>query len=359
VTRILTALAIRSVLISSLAVLLAFVTAGLLLAAAGQNVFVSFAGMASTAFGSSFAIGTTLTKSVPRLLPALGIALALRAGLWNIGAEGQIYVGAAAAAGVALFGPPQPFPLGTGVSLFAAMLAGALWGAIPGALRAYRGINEVITTLMMVYVGIQFTNYLIEGPWLVPHRTWPSTALVPAIYKLPIIWPGTLLNAGIIVAIFGIVLLGFVINWTTFGLWIRAIGGNERASGIIGLPTRPLIIAALAASGAFAGLAGGIEVLGVRGRLLEGFSPGYGFEAIAIALLGRLNPLGVTAATLLFGALDAGAAGLQVASGGISSAIAPVIEALAVGYLLAGLGLAEIISQRQRAQSALQAAGKG
>jgi general nucleoside transport system permease protein len=238
------------------------------------------------------------------------------------------------------------------------MLTGALWAAIPGALRAYRGINEVITTLMMVYVAIQLSNYLIEGPWLVPNSTWPSTALVPAIYKLPIIWPGTLVNGGIIVAILGIIILDLVVRRTTFGLWIRAIGGNERASEIVGLPTRPLIIAALAASGAFAGLAGGIEVLGVRGRLLEGFSPGYGFEAIAIALLGRLNPLGVTAASLLFGALDAGAAGLQVASVGISSAIAPVIEALAVGYLLAGLGLAEIISLRQEARSALQAAGK-
>ena len=353
-TSILTASTIRSALISSLAVLLAFATAALLLGASGQNPFVSFAGMASTAFGSTFAIGTTLTKSVPRLLPALGIALALRAGLWNIGAEGQIYIGASAAAGVALFGPP--IPLGMGLALFAAMLAGAFWAAIPGALRAYRGVNEVITTLMMVYIGIHFTNYLIEGPWLVPNRTWPSTALVPATYKLPIIWPGTLVNAGIIVAILGIIALNLVVRRTTFGLWIRAVGGNERASVIIGLPTQFLIIAALAASGAFAGLAGGIEVLGIRGRLLEGFSPGYGFEAIAIALLGRLHPLGITAATLLFGALDAGAAGLQVASVGISSAIAPVIEALAVAYLLAGLGLAEIISQRQKARSALQAA---
>jgi simple sugar transport system permease protein len=353
VIKLLAASNIRSVLISILAVLLAFATAALILSAAGQNPLVSFAGMASTAFGSSFAIGTTLTKSIPRLLPALGIALALRAGLWNIGAEGQIYVGAAAATGLALFGPSLPFPIGTALALIVAMFAGAFWAAIPGVLRAYRGINEVITTLMMVYVGIQFSNYLIEGPWLVPHSTWPSTALVPIIYKLPIIWPGTLVNAGIVVALVAIIILDVVIRRTTFGLWIRAVGGNERASGVIGLPTRPLIVAALAASGAFAGVAGAVEVLGIRGRLLEGFSPGYGFEAIAIALLGRLNPLGVAAASLLFGSLDAGAAGLQVASAGISSAIAPVIEALAVAYLLAGLGLAEIISLRQEARSVL------
>jgi ABC-type uncharacterized transport system permease subunit len=238
------------------------------------------------------------------------------------------------------------------------MIAGAAWSAIPGALRAYRGINEVITTLMLVYVGVQLTNYLIEGPWLVPNSTWPATAMVPRAFRLPVIWPGTLVNAGILVAILAVLVLGVVIGRTTFGLWLRAIGGNERASEVIGLPVRPLVVAALAASGAFAGLAGGIEVLGIRGRLLEGFSPGYGFEAIAIALLGRLNPLGIAAASLLFGALDAGAAGLQVASAGISSAIAPVIEALAVGYLLAGLGFAEIIAQRRGARSALETAVK-
>jgi ABC-type uncharacterized transport system permease subunit len=292
--------------------------------------------MASTAVGSTFAVGTTLTKAVPRLLPALGVALALRAGLWNIGAEGQIYLGAAAAAAVALFGPQLPFPLGTALALIAAMI--------------------VITTLMMVYVAVQLTNYLIEGPWLVPNSTWPATPLIPFAFKLPLIWPGTLVNGGAILAIVGVAALAVVVNRTTFGLWLRAIGGNERASEVIGVPIRPMIVAALAASGAFAGLAGGLEVLGVRGRLLEGFSPGYGFEAIAIALLGRLNPLGILAASLLFGALDAGAAGLQVASVGISSAIAPVIEGLAVGYLLAALGFAEIISRRQEARSALQSA---
>jgi ABC-type uncharacterized transport system permease subunit len=356
VTNTLTAFSSRNLLISLAAVVLAFGTAALLLIVVGQNVFQSFGGMASTAVGSTFAIGTTLTKTVPRLLPALGIALALRAGLWNIGAEGQIYVGAAAATAVALFGPQLLFPLGTALALVVAMSVGAVWAAIPGILRAYRGLNEVITTLMMVYIAVQLTNFLIEGPWLVANSTWPATPLIPAPFKLPLIWPGTLVNAGIIVALLGVAILGFVVNRTTFGLWLRAIGGNENASEVIGVPVRPAIVAALAASGAFAGLAGGIEVLGIRGRLLEGFSPGYGFEAIAIALLGRLNPVGILAASLLFGALDAGAAGLQVAAAGTSSAISPVIESLAVAYLLAALGLAKTISRRREARSALHAA---
>jgi general nucleoside transport system permease protein len=208
----------------------------------------------------------------------------------------------------------------------------------------------------MVYIAVQLTNFLIEGPWLVANSTWPATPLIPVPFKLPLIWPGTLVNAGVILALLGVAILGFVVNRTTFGLWLRAIGGNERASEVIGVPVRPMIVAVLAASGAFAGLAGGIEVLGVRGRLLEGFSPGYGFEAIAIALLGRLNPVGILAASLLFGALDAGAAGLQVAAAGTSSAISPVIEGLAVAYLLAALGLAKTISRRREARSALHAA---
>jgi simple sugar transport system permease protein len=295
----------------------------------------------------------TISKCIPRLLPAHGIALALRAGLWNIGAEGQLSGGAAICAGVALYGPALPAPFGAILALAAAAFAGAIWGAIPGALRAFRGVSEVITTLMLVYVAIQLTNYLIEGPWLVKGSTWPATAMMPASVRLPIIWPGTLVNVGVLIAVVSALVLFFIVARTTFGLQLRAIGGNERASAVIGLPNRLLIVAALAASGAFAGLAGGVEVLGIRGRLLEGFSPGYGFEAIAIALLGRLNPLGIALAALLFGALDAGAAGLQVATTGISSAIAPVIEALAVAYVLAGVGISSTISRRRAARAAL------
>jgi simple sugar transport system permease protein len=356
VSRLTGVLQADNVLISLAAVALALLTASALLAASGVDPLESFAGMFETAFGSPFAIGVTLGKTVPRLFAALGIALALRAGLWNIGAEGQIYVGAAAGAGVALFGPDLPFPIGTGLALLAAIAAGAAWAAIAGVLRAYRNVSEVIVTLMLVYVAIQLTNYLIEGPWLVENSTWPATPMVPKAYRLPVIWPGTLVNAGILIAVIATFVLGFVVDRTRFGLWLRAIGGNERASAVIGLPTRPMIVAALAASGAFAGLAGGVEVLGIRGRLLEGFSPGYGFEAIAIALLGRLNPLGIVGAALLFGALDAGAAGLQVASAGVSSAIAPVIEGLAVAYLLAGLGLASMAARRREARNALAGA---
>lgn len=345
-----------SLAIPVVAVVLALATASVLLVLAHSDPFDAYKSMFRAAFGSSFAIGTTLVKAIPRLLPALGIALALRAGLWNIGAEGQIYVGAIAGAGVALYGPHLGFPGGAALALVAATLAGGVWGALPGLLRAYRGISEVITSLMLVYVAIQLTNYLVEGPWLVPKSTFPSTAVVPTGARLPIVWPGTLVNAGIFVAVLAVLVTGFLVARTTFGLKLRALGGSERATRVAGVRVTGMIVLVMAVSGAFAGLAGGMEVLGVRGRLIEGFSPGYGFEAIAIALLGRLSPVGVLGAALLFGALDAGGAGLQTAATGVSSAIVPTTEGLAVIYVLIGLGIAEMLSRRRRKQSALKEA---
>lgn len=335
-------------------VLLALLTVGGLLLANGSDPIAAYRSMASAAFGSSFALSTTVIKTLPRLLPALGIALALRAGLWNVGAEGQIYVGATAAAAVTLFGPALAFPVGTALALLAGTLAGAAWGAIPGVLRATRGISEVITSLMLVYVAIHLTNYLVEGPWLVSGSTFPATDVFRSEFRLPIIWSGTLLNAGVIVVAVVTVAVAFVLARTTFGLRLRAVGGNDRAARFAGISVGSIAVTAMAVSGALAGLAGGIEVLGARGRLVEGLSPGYGFEAIAIALLGRLSPIGIVGASLLFGALDAGGAGLQTTSGGVSSAIVPIAEGLAVIYVLIGLGVVELLAQRRRARAMLE-----
>jgi len=345
-----------SLLVPLVSVALALATAGLLLVASGTDPITAFHSMWSAALGSSFAIGTTIVKTMPRLLPALGIGLALRAGLWNIGAEGQIYVGAIAATGVALFGPQLPFRGTTALALLAGGLAGAAWGAIPGVLRAARGISEVITSLMLVYVAVQLANYLVEGPWLVPNTTFPATEPVPPDSRLPIVWTGTLVHAGVVVSVLAVLAVWFVVARTSFGLRLAAVGGNDRAARVAGISVAATTIVAMAASGALAGLAGGVEVLGSRGQLIEGFSPGYGFEAIAIALLGRLNPLGIVAASLLFGALDAGGAGLQTAAQGVSSSIVPVTEGLAVVYVLVGLGVVELLSRRRRAKAALEEA---
>jgi general nucleoside transport system permease protein len=345
--------AAMSVVIPVLALFLALVSAAGLLLASGADPIEAYDSMFSAAFADPFSVSTTLVKTMPRLFAALGIALALRAGLWNIGAEGQLYVGAIAATAVALFGPDLG-GVTLGLALVAGIGAGALWGAIPGILRAGRGISEVITSLMLVYVAIQLTNYLVEGPWLLPGSTFPASEVIARDERLPNIWSGTLLNAGAVVAAVATVVAWFIVARTTFGLRLRAVGGNERAAGFLGVNVKWTIVLALAVSGAFAGLGGAVEVLGVRGRLIEGFSPGYGFEAIAIALIGRLQPLGIVLAALLFGALDAGGTGLQAAAQGFPAAIVQVTAGLAVVYVLIGVGLRNLLLRRRRARVALE-----
>ena len=342
-----------SVAIPIVAVLLALLVVAVLLLLVDSDPLAAFDSMANAAFGNAFSLSTTIGKALPRLLAALGIALALRAGLWNIGAEGQIYVGAIAAAAVTLWAPGLG-ALGIVLAILASAVAGAMWGAVPGVLRAGRGVSEVITSLMLVYVAIQLANYLVEGPWLVEGSTFPASTPVPADERLPIVWPGTLLNAGVFVALAGIVVMWVLVHRSTFGLRLRALGGSERAARFAGVRVGTTIVAAMAISGAFAGVAGSVEVLGVRGRLIEGFSPGYGFEAIAIALLGRLHPAGILGAALLFGALDAGGAGLQTAARGAPAAIVQVAEGLAVVFVLIGLGVQELLARRQRARAALE-----
>jgi simple sugar transport system permease protein len=342
-----------ALLVPLVSVALALLTVALLLLLIGADPADAFASMMRAAFGDPFAISTTIVKSVPRLVAALGIALAIRAGMWNIGAEGQIYVGGAAATAVVLVAPEVPFPVIPILALAAGVAASAAWGAIPGILRAWRGVSEVITSLMLVYVAIQVTRYMLEVPWAVPGSTFPATEVFGNYARLPVIVPGTLLNLGAVLALGAVGAAWLLVDRTRFGLDMRALGGNETASRFLGIPVRRTIVVVMALSGAFAGLAGGIEVLGIRGRLIDGFSPGYGFEAIAVALLGRLHPVGIAGAALLFGALDAGGAGLQTSARGVSSSIVQIAAGLSVGYVLIGLGIADRLRERRRAAQAL------
>lgn len=342
-----------AILVPVASVIMALATVAILLVVIGANPLDAFASMFNAALGDPHAISTTITKAVPRLVAALGIAIAIRAGLWNIGAEGQIYIGAMAATAVVLYAPELPFPLIPLLAIVAGMLAGGAWGAIPGALRAWRGVNEVITSLMLVYVAIQLTRYMIEAPWAVPGATFPATEPFGPYARLPIIVPGTLLNLGAILALLAAVAAWFMVDRTRFGLNVRSIGGSPNASRFLGIPVNRMIFLVMAVSGAFAGLAGTIEVLGVRGRLIEGFSQAYGFEAIAVALLGRLHPAGIVGAALLFGALDAGGAGLQTGARGVSSSIVQIAAGLSVGYVLIGLGIQDKLRERRRTREAL------
>jgi simple sugar transport system permease protein len=345
----------RSLLLSLAAVLLALVSAALLLWAAGADPLRALGDMWAAAFGSGFSLSSTVTKALPRLLTGIAVAIALRAGLWNIGAEGQLYLGAIGATAVALFVPSLPGPMTPLLALGAGLLAGAAWALLPGLLRARRGVSEVITSLMLVYVAIQLASYLATGPWGVPGGTFPGSQPIPAGARLPVLVDGTVLNAGVLVAVVAAVVAWLITDRSTLGVRLRAVGGNPTAASALGLDVAKLLLLAMCLSGALAGLGGAVEVLGTRGRLIDGFSPGYGFEGIAVALLGRLRPLGIVAAALLFGALDAGGAGLQTAGSGLSSSIVQVTAALSVTYLLAALGLQDLRKRRRAARQALAA----
>jgi simple sugar transport system permease protein len=320
------------------AVVSSFIVVAIILVFLNVNPLDAYIGMYKASFASPYQISVTLNKTLPRLLAALGIAYALRGGLWNIGAEGQIYIGAIACSLIALFVPSTFRPLNQFLALGIGFIAGGLWGVIPGLLKAYRGINEIITTLLSVYIAIALNSYLVQTVLKPLNATFAASAPVDMDWRLQMIWPRTILHSGIIIGVVLVIVIAFIMKHTTLGFSLKTIGENPNVAEYAGMSTRRIIVGSMFISGALAGLAGSIEVLGVRGRLIEGLSNGYGFEAIAVALLGAGNPYGAVAGAFLFGALDAGAAGLRT-SVMLPASIVPITEGIAVIFVLTGLAI--------------------
>jgi simple sugar transport system permease protein len=255
----------------------------------------------------------TLQRSAPLLVTGLAVALCFRAGVWNIGAEGQLLAGALAATALATGAPAgtPAFVLAPAVAL-AGALGGALFGAVAGWLRARRGVSEVISTILLNFVAIQGVALAVQGPLQESARAYPQSEALPAAALLPVVGR---VHAGVAVA----VLLALAGHWLVFhgalGFRMRAVGLSPRAARFAGIPPERIAVGVLVLGGALAGLAGAFEVAGVTGRLYEGLSPGYGYTAIAVALLARLEPLAVVPAALFFGALEAGAGGMQREAG--------------------------------------------
>jgi general nucleoside transport system permease protein len=307
----------------------------------------------SGAFGSWYAItSATLVRAVPLIVIGLGLALSFRAGAFNIGAEGQFYAGAIAATWLGLHAGSLPPPLAVAVVLSGALLAGALWVAVPVLLRLRYGVLEVISTLLLNFVAEATTSLAVQGPLQESQGIYPQSDAIAESARLPLL-PGTRLHAGILLAVAGAVLLHYLFARTLWGFQLRAVGLGPRAAEISGrIDSRWMAAAALAVSGAIAGLAGGVEVAGVSYALFQNLSPGYGFTAIAVALLGRLHPLGVMLAGLLFGALEAGAGAMQ-REAGVPAVAVYVVEAVVILVVL----LAE--SVRRGGMTALAAIGSG
>lgn len=286
--------------------------------------------------GSRFALlSSTLVRATPLTLTGLAVALAFRAGIWNIGADGQLLVGAIAATVVALGGAPAIGRAALPAALLAGAAAGAAWAGIAALLRNRFGVLEVISTIMLNFVALYLVGYLVRGPLQEPTHAYPQSDPLPLAARLPRLVPGSRLHWGFVIALLAPPLLWWVLRSTAAGFRLRAVGQSPDASRSAGgIDVSRVTTNALLASGALAGLAGAIEVTGVTFALYENLSPGYGYTAIAVALLAGLDPLGVLAAGLLFGALDAGSLAMQ-RDAAVPSVVVSVIEALLVLAVLA------------------------
>jgi general nucleoside transport system permease protein len=318
----------RSWAVAVAAIVLGLVVLAGGLALAGYDPLAALAALWSGAFGSWFAFSSaTLVRTVPLILIGLGIALAFRAGTFNIGGEGQFYAGAIAATWLGLHVGGLAPALAIPAVWCGALLAGGLWVAVPVGLRFRYGVLEVISTLLLNFVAEALVSFMVQGPLQERQGIYPQSDAIADSARLPVL-SGTRLHAGLLLAVGCAAALWYLFARTRWGFELRAVGAGERAAEISGrIDSRRVAARALLASGAIAGLAGGVEVTGVSYALYQNLSPGYGFTAIAVALLARLHPLGVVGAGLLFGALEAGAGAMQ-RDAGVPAVAVSVVEAV-------------------------------
>ncbi len=315
--------------------LTAVVAAGALWAGGYDPVeaFTALVGGALGSFDALFSI--TLVRSVPLILTGLAVALAFRGGVWNIGAEGQLYAGAVAGVWVGIHGGGLPSSVLLPLLLLSSAVAGSAWAAVPMLMKLRLGVGEVITTLLMNFVAIDLTAYAVHGPLQESRHVFPQTDPIVAAAHLPILVSGTRLHAGFALAALLAVLLWAFFRWMPLGFAVRAVGAAPEAARVSGRMNAGRVVRAVfLGSGALAGLAGGVEVAGVTYALYEGLSPGWGYTAIAVALLAGLDPGFVVLTGIFFGMLEGGAGAMQ-RTAGIPSVWVNAVEALVILSVLA------------------------
>ncbi len=342
-----------------LATLAALAIGAVVLVLLGVNPVAAYGALVQGAFGSSNALADTIVKATPLLFVGLGICIAFRGGVINIGGEGQLVVGAVSATYVGLILPESSGWLVIPLALLVGFLAGAVWGGIPGLLKAYFNVNEILSTIMMNQIAVQGMNFLLRGPLIDPVQLEsasriPQTARLSRAFDLPRLIP-TRLHLGAALAVLAAVLV-FIFLWrTTIGYRIRAVGLNPNASRYAGINVPRYIVLSLLLSGAFAGLAGAVQVYGVNHRMFTdgsatGFTGSAGFNGIVAALFGQLHPIGAIPASFLFGALLVGANSMQRAVQ-VPSALITALNGLVVVFVVSSE-----IWQRRRARQRLAVA---
>jgi simple sugar transport system permease protein len=319
-----------TILSSAGAVALALLVGAVFILISRDNPFEAYKALLSGAFGDRRAIGETLVLSVPLICTGLAFAVAYRAGMFNIGAEGQLMVGGLVAGIFGAWDLGMPTAIHLPLALLAGMIAGGMWGAVPGALKARSGAHEVITTIMLNYLAFRLVTYALNRAdgWLPVDPMLQATNRVRDTAKLNVILEGTRLHAGIFLAIAAAVILWYLLFRTTFGYQIRTVGLSRGAAAYAGISWGLTITLAMFASGLLAGLGGATETLGLQGKMYTN-PPGYGFTGIAVGLVGRNHPIGVVFAGLLFGTLRSGSTEMQ-SQAGTSKELVLVLQGLVI-----------------------------
>jgi general nucleoside transport system permease protein len=334
----------RALVGSAAALAVALLVGALLIVAAGASPWRAYLALIDGAFGSLYAVGVSLQRSTPLVLTGLSVLLAFRAGLLNIGAEGQLYMGALASVLVGVYVTGLPAPVHATLGIVAGCLAGALWAGIAGVLRATRGVNEIISTIMLNFIAIYLVSYLVQGALAEPPGWLQQTSLIQSSAELPLLNRRSGVSVGIFIALACAFAVRHFLHGTARGFELRAVGLGPETARFSGMSISRWIVGSMLLSGGLAGLAGATEIQGVHYRLLDGFSPGYGYDGIAVAFLARAEPLGVLLAALLFGALRVGANQMQRVSE-IPGALVLVVQGLVLLALLAS-GVGDWLRQR-------------
>lgn len=334
-------------LVPVLAIVTALVIGAVIIVLTGADVVAAYGGLFTGAIGSPRAIAYTLVEATPYIFGGLAVLIGFRAGLFNIGVEGQIAVGSMCAAIVGAFVTLPPV-FHVIVAFLAGAAGGAMWGAIPGWLRARTGAHEVITTIMFNYIAIRGTDYLIKVPFLDQESSSQRTPYIATTAEIPFLFGEAYrLHGGFLIAVAATFVVAWLLQRTIVGFEIRTAGANPDAAHYAGMNVSRTIIITMTLSGLMAGMAGAVQVLGLEHNLKASFSAGYGFDSIAIALLAASNPIGVIPAAIFWGALRNGA-GLMQLNSGISINLINIIQALVIAFVAAD----QIVRQIYRIRTA-------
>ena len=339
-----------TILVPIISVLLALVVGGIVIACLGKNPIQGYALLFSGSLGTTQKFASSLVSACPLIFTALAAAFAYRCGVFNLGGEGQFIMGAVSAIVFLLVTGIEGIA-GTVLAILVGTVVGALWAALPGIMKITRGLNEMITSIMLNYVatlfmGFIYTNAVRDGG----NPQTPSVADSVMLAKIP----GFRIHTGVILAIVLSLVVAYVISKTSFGFKIRAVGLNPLASKVNGFNVKFLVVAAFIISGAIAGMGGAVELLGKQYRLMSGFGSGFGFDGVAIALIAQLNPLASLLVAIFFGALTTGASSMQVGIM-VPTAIVEIIRALIIIFSVAGVALIKL----PKIQALIQQMGSG